>query len=142
MLHRHLAGHIAGSPYGGRSRARSGWTRDGQSRSRSYVWRFLLVQEGPSRLLGGSKTAIHTAPLRGLGLPLPSRSRPLPRPPTRHVPASPEQCDLLPLASPIFRPVPSKSLARPAREWHYAVSLLALARQRLRHAESASRRIH
>ena len=142
MLHRHLAGHIEGSPSGGRSRARSGWTRDAQSRSRSSGWRFRLVQAGPSRPLGGSKTARHTAPRRGLGLPLPSRSRPLPRPPTRHVPESPAPCDLLPLAWPIFRPVPSTSLARPAREWHYAVYLRALPRQRLRHAESASSRFH
>src|SRR5438093_9272244 len=69
---------------------------------------------------------------------LPSRSRPLRRPPTRHVPASPAPRDLLPLAWPIFRPVPSTSLVQPARELHAAVCLRALPRQRPRHAESAS----
>src|SRR4029077_13269061 len=73
---------------------------------------------------------------------LPSRSQPLPRPPTRHVPASPAPRDLLPLAWPIFRPVPSTSLVQPARGWHAAVYLRALPRQRPRHAESASSRYH
>src|SRR5687767_2118814 len=42
----------------------------------------------------------------------------------------------------MLRPVRSKSLARPAREWHDAVYLRALPRQRLRHAESSSSRLH
>src|SRR5215470_17708275 len=90
------------------------------------------MSEGPSPPRGGSTTARHTAPRRGLGPLLPSRSHPLPRPPTRHVPASP--------ARPIFRPVPSTSLVQPAPEWHDAVYSRALPRQRLRHAESASSR--
>src|SRR3989454_9524870 len=100
------------------------------------------MSEGPSRPRGGSKTARHTAPRHGLGPLLPSRSRPLPRPPTRHVPASPAPRDLLPLAWPILRLVPSTSLVQPAREWHDAVYLRALPRQRPRHAESASSRYH
>ena len=60
------------------------------------------MSEGPSRPRGGSKTARHTAPRRGLGPLLPSRSRPLPRPPTRHVPASPAPRDLLPSRGPSF----------------------------------------
>src|SRR5437660_2913768 len=59
---------------------------------------------------------------------------------TRHVPASPAPRDLLPLAWPIFRPVPSTSLVQPARELHAAVCLRALPRQRPRPAESASSR--
>jgi hypothetical protein len=140
MLHRHLARHIDGSLSGGRSRAHSGWTRDAQSRSRSSGWRFPRVQVGPSRPLGGSKTARHIAPRRGLGLPLPSRSRPLPRPPTQYGLESPARCDLLSLAQTIVRPVPSTSLTRPAREWHSAGYLRALPRQWLQRAESASRR--
>jgi hypothetical protein len=100
------------------------------------------MSEGPSRPRGGSKTARHTAPRRGLGPLLPSRSRPLPRPPTRHVPASPAPRDLLPPAWPIFRPVPSTSPVQPARELRAAVCLQALPRQRPRHAESASSRCH
>jgi hypothetical protein len=96
------------------------------------------MSEGPSRPRGGSKTAKHTAPRRGLGPLLPSRSQPLRRPPTRHVPASPAPHDLLPLAWPILRLVPSTSLVQPAREWHDAVYLRALPRQRPRRAESAS----
>ena len=142
MPHQNLPGHIVGNPSEGSSRGRSGWTRDAQSCSRSSVWRFRRMSEGPSRPRGGSKTARHTAPRRGLGPLLPSRSRPLPRPPTRHVPASPAPRDLLPLAWPIFRPVPSTSLVQPARELHAAVCLRALPRQRPRHAESASSRYH
>src|SRR5882672_11417039 len=56
--------------------------------------------------------------------------------------ASPAPRDLLPLAWPIFRPVPSTSLVQPAREWHDAVYLRAPPRQRPRHAESASSRHH
>src|SRR5438445_9562726 len=138
MPHQNLAGHIVGNPSEGSSRGRSGWTRDAQSCSRSSVWRFRRMSEGPSRPRGGSKTARHTAPRRGLGSLLPSRSRPLPRPPTRHVPASPALRDLLPLAWPILRPVPSTSLVQPAREWHDAVYVRVLPRQRPRHAESAS----
>ena len=142
MPHQNLPGHIVGNPSEGSSRARSGWTRAAQSCSRSSVWRFRRMSEGPSRPRGGSKTARHTAPRRGLGPLLPSRSRPLRRPPTRHVPASPAPRDLLPLAWPIFRPVPSTSLDQPARELHAAVCLRALPRQRPRHAESASSRYH
>src|SRR6059036_1586740 len=89
MPHQNLPGHIVGSPSEGSSRARSGWTRDAQSCSRSSVWRFRRMSEGPSRPRGGSKAARHTAPRRGLGPLLPSRLRPLPRPPTRHAPVSP-----------------------------------------------------
>src|SRR3989454_1614894 len=56
----------------------------------------------PSRPRGGSKTARHTTPRRGLGPLLPSRSQPLPRPPTRHVPASLAPRDLLPSRGPSF----------------------------------------
>ena len=87
------------------------------------------------------QAARHTAPRRGLGPLLPSRSRPLPRPPIRHAPASPAPRDLLPLAWPMLRPVPSTSLVQPAREWRDAVYLRALPRQRPRHAESASGRL-
>jgi hypothetical protein len=142
MPHQNLPGHIVGNPSEGSSRGRSGWTRDAQSCSRSSVWRFRRMSEGPSRPRGGSKTARHTARRRGLGRLLPSRSRPLPRPPTRHVPASPAPRDLLPLARPILRLVPSTSLVQPAREWHDAVYLRALPRQRTRRAESASNRYH
>ena len=101
-----------------------------------------LAQAGPSRPLGPSTTARHTAPRRGLGPLLPSRSQPLRRPPTRHVPASPAPRDLLPLAWPIFRPARSTSLVQPAREWHDAVYWRALPRQWPRHAGSASSRYH
>src|SRR5262249_11686966 len=104
---------------------------------RRSVWRLRRRSEGPSRPRGGSKTARHTAPRRGLGPLLPSRSPPLPRPPTRHVPASPAPRALLSLARPIFPPVPSTSPAQPACEWHGPVYLRALPRQRPRHAESA-----
>ena len=140
--HQNLPSHIVGNPSEGSSRGRSGWTRDAQSCSRRSVWRLRRMSEGPSRPRGGSKTARHTALRRGLGPLLPSRSRPLRRPPTRHVPASPGPRDLLPLAWPIFRPLPSTSLVQPARELHAAVCLRALPRQRPRRAEYASRHYH
>ena len=142
MPHPNLGGHTVGNPSEDSSRARSGWTRDAQSYSRNSAWRFQRTSEGPSRPRGGSKTARRTAPRRGPGLLLPSRSRLRPRPPTRHVSASPAPRDPLPLAWPSVRSVPSTSLVQPAREWHDAVYSRALPRPRPRHAESASSPYH
>ena len=84
--------------------------------SRSSGSRIRQVPEGPSRPRGERNPARHTARRRGLGLPLPNRSRSHPWPPVRHAPESPAPCDLLPLAWPILRLVQSTSLARPARD--------------------------
>ena len=136
--HQNPPGHIVGSLSEGRSRARSGWTRDAPSSNRRSGWRSRRMSEGPSRRRAESKTARHTGLRPGLDPLLPSRSQPLPRPPRPHAPAAPAPRDLLPLAWPIFRPVPSTSLVPPAREWNDAVYVRALPRQRPRHAGSAS----